>query len=213
MILPTIHSLRIQLLQSRNHSYVGGGAFYIENFTGDVAHNTFTQNSSTHNWTSTYNGGGAFYIQNFTGDIARNTFTANEVKEETADDRFPPGAGFYVYRFTGNVVNNTFTQNSAQGAGGGFWIAALAGNITHNIFDGNSGRWAGAFDLASSSNTVEVSNNIFFNNTSTDTGDAIVTRHATHIMNNLFMISDELSGGCVRRCYRLGKFTRNPFPQ
>ena len=170
----------------------GGGAFYIENFTGDISHNTFTQNSVES--ASRNVGGGACYVGNFTGDIANNTFTANKTRDIVAGYLLP-GGGFFVNRYTGNVVNNTFTKNSAKGSGGGFLISVLAGNITHNIFDGNSGKWAGAFELRSSSNTVEVSNNVFFNNTSTDTGDSIVTRHATHIMNNLFMISDELSGG------------------
>ncbi len=186
-------------VNSRQRS--GGGAFYIENFTGDISHNTFTQNSSTCTRNESQFGGGAFHIRNFTGDVIHNTFSANKVtfdEDRTIYNRVHGGA-FYVNRFTGNVTNNTFTQNSTQGngrgTGGAFLITALAGNITHNIFDGNSGYWAGAFDLSSSSNTVEVSNNIFFNNTSTDTGDSIVTRHATHILNNLFMISDELSGG------------------
>ena len=176
----------------------GGGAFHITTFTGDITNNTFTQNSVVVDGNA---GGGAFRIENFTGDVSHNTFTANQLKlYHTGRNRYLHGAGFYVERLTGNVIYNIFTKNSTpvgsdRGSGGGFWITALAGNITHNIFDGNSGSSGGAFYLQTSSNTVEASNNIFFNNTSTRTGDSIVTRHATRILNNLFMISDELSGG------------------
>ena len=92
-------------------------------------------------------------------------------------------------------MHNEFTKNSAR-VGGGYWIHTLAGNISHNLFDANSASWSGGFELhAGSANKVEVFNNVFFNNTAKEGGDSVITRHATHFINNLFMISDELSAG------------------
>ena len=53
------------------------------------------------------------------------------------------------------------------------------------------------FQLGSSTNTVEVFNNIFFNNAARQTGGSVIARYATHFTNNLFMISDKLSEGVV----------------
>ena len=156
----------------------GNGGFFINTFTGNLTHNTFEKNSS------------GFYISNnFTGDVAHNTFTGNSGSND--------GAGFRVNRtLTGNVIHNEFTKNATTSGGGGCWIRVLAGNISHNIFDGNSARWSGAFEVHDgSANKVEVFNNIFFNNTATEVGNSVISRHATSFTNNLFMISDELSAG------------------
>ena len=170
----------------RNNSNFSRGT---TNFVGDIIHNVFTEN------TGRDAGGGFFILGSFTGNVAHNTFTGN-----ISTDPGAGGGGFNVGRtFTGNIDHNDFTRNTTVGdwsnIGGGFVISKLVGNITHNIFDSNSSGSAGAFELLESTDTVEVFNNIFFNNTSTGTGNAIVTRHATHFMNNLFMISDELSEG------------------
>ena len=171
----------------RNNSNFSGGT---TNFVGDIIHNVFTEN------TGRDAGGGFFIFGSFTGNVAHNTFTGN-----TSTDPGAGGGGFNVRRtFTGNINHNGFTRNTTVGywantVGGGFVISELVGNITHNIFDSNSSGSAGAFELLESTNTVEVFNNIFFNNTSTGTGNSVVTRHATHFVNNLFMISDELSEG------------------
>ena len=169
----------------RNNSNFSGGT---TNFVGDVIHNVFTENTGS--------GGGFFIRGNFTGNVAHNTFTGN-----TSTDSGGRGGGFNVVgTFTGTIDHNDFTRNTtaeyrSNTVGGGFVISKLVGNITHNIFDSNSSASAGAFELLESTNTVEVFNNVFFNNTSTGTGNSVVTRHATHFMNNLFMISDELSEG------------------
>ena len=162
-----------------NHGYDGGG-FYVGQMNGNVTNNTFTGQ------TVRTNRGSGFQISGLTGNVVHNEFTDNS-----------PG-GFSIDKLTGNVSHNTFTRNSGNGA---FGISTLAGKITHNIFDSNSGaphavgNFPGAFGLGKSTNTVEVFNNIFFNNTAKGIGNAIITHHATHFMNNLFMISDELSEG------------------
>ena len=165
------------------------------NFTGNVIHNVFIGNA-------TRNGGGGFIVHgNFTGDVTHNTFSGNRTPEwDGGGGR--GGGGFNVLKtFTGNITHNDFTRNTTLGfhsvtPGGGFRIYDLIGNITHNIFDSNSAHAGGAFELGKPINTeVEVFNNIFFNNTANGTGNSVVTKHATHFMNNLFMISDELSEG------------------
>ena len=105
----------------------------------------------------------------FTGDVTHNTFNNNS------------RGGFYVSRtFTGNVIYNNFTRN----AGGGCWIRKLAGTISHNIFDSNSAyQGGGGFELHEGSpNTVEVFNNIFFNNTAKVDGQLgyHTARHPLH---------------------------------
>ena len=162
-----------------NHGYSGGG-FYVSQMNGNVTNNTFSRHTIRSNRSS------GFWIGGLTGNVVHNEFTDNS------------GGGFAISNLTGNVSHNTFTRNSDNG---GFEISTLAGKVTHNIFDSNSGaghavgNFAGAFELGTSTNVVEVYNNIFFNNTSKGNGTSVITKHATHFMNNLFMISDELSEG------------------
>ena len=147
---------------------------------GNVTNNTFTGH------TVRTNRGSGFWIGGLTGNVVHNEFTDNSQ------------GGFAISNLTGNVSHNIFTRNSGNG---GFEISTLAGKVTHNVFDSNSGaghavgNFAGAFELGTSTNVVEVYNNIFFNNTSKGNGTSVITKHATHFMNNLFMISDELSEG------------------
>ena len=176
---------------NNNRNRGAGGGFYVGTLTGDITHNTFNNNGTGYDPQ-----GGGFYVGILTGDVTHNTFNNNGGKGAYSRSGSGSGGGFYVNTFSGgDVAYNAFTRNT--GDGGGFTINALAGNITHNIFDSNSAGDgnAGAFRLGSSTNTVEVFNNIFFNNTAKSTGNSVVTRHATHFMNNLFMISDELSEG------------------
>ena len=185
----------------------GGGGFEVGTVTGDVTNNTFKSNKA---WSS----GGGFLVWVLTGNVTNNTFESNTGSV---------GGGFFVDNLTGNVTNNTFESNTGPtggggfqvisalnsnithniftrnvgGDGGGFLIDTLGGNVTHNIFDSNSAsRNSGGFDLKkTAANTVEAFNNIFFNNTASAIGNSVVTRGTTHFMNNLFMISDELSEG------------------
>ena len=162
-----------------------GAGFVVQGLTGDVTNNTFISNK-THG--SSGPKGGGFLVGRLTGNITHNTFEGN-----MADSG---GSGFMIVEtLTGSVTHNVFTRNATNAQGGGFWIYTLSGSITHNIFDSNSSGRGGGFVLERSTNTVEVFNNIFFNNTANSTGNSVFTRHPTHFMNNLFMISDELSGG------------------
>ena len=153
-----------------------GGGCFISDFTGDVTHNTFNNNKAQH--------AGGCLISTFTGNFNYNNFTGNT------------RGGFQSHKFIGNITHNTFTRNSGQA---GFQISReFIGNITHNVFDSNSSYDAGAFFLENrdrSPNIVKVFNNIFFNNTSDGTANSVRTQSPTHFMNNLFMVSDELSEG------------------
>ena len=200
----------------------GGPGFYAHTFTGDVSHNTFDNNPGgfgadtftgdvTHNTIDNNYGSGFNAARAFIGDVSHNTFDNNhayglwaqmftgDVSHNTFNNS---RGGFRVNsHMTGNVIYNKFTRNTRSHGGGLSVEKTLTGNITHNIFDSNSagdgagGGNGGAVRLGSSTNTVEVFNNIFFNNTAKSTGNSVFTRHATHFMNNLFMISDELSEG------------------
>ena len=156
------------------------------NFIGNVSHNTFSNHRAY-----------GMYLHNFTGNISHNTFTDSN-------------GGFYIREsITGNIAYNKFISNTDLSAtwqtGGGFLVGNLSGNITHNLFAGNSAAGAGAFVLQkNSTNEVKVSNNIFVNNRGTQkgsgdpsnldvdaVGDAVITRHNTHFINNLFLTASD----------------------
>ena len=190
---------------TRNTFNQNNGGFFAKTFIGDVTDNTFTGNSASNTGgfrvdritgnviyneftgNSAHNSGG-FYAGFFTGNVAYNTFTGNSTNRGA-------GGGFRVDIFTGDITHNKFTRNTAYDGGGSF-TGKFTGNVTHNIFDSNSAtEWNGGLRLGESPNTAEVSNNIFFNNTSRGDSNSVGTLQATHFMNNLFMISDELSEG------------------
>ncbi len=157
-----------------------GGGLYIRGITGNLTHNTFTGNTA--------NAGAGFHANNVTGNLTHNIFTGNIADSNS-------GGGFYVNTFTGNITHNEFTRNTAYDGGGGY-TGQFTGDVTHNIFDSNSAtKWNGGLRLGTSSNTAEVSNNIFFNNTARENTNSVGTLQTVNFMNNLFMISDALSEG------------------
>ena len=176
-------------------------SFKVVNLTGDVTYNTFTRNVDN-------KGNNEFEVWFLTGNVNHNVFIGNKVAThygsgfsareligDVAHNEFNGfGTGFNVdLELTGNIIQNKFIRN-----GQGFNIQNdFTGNVTRNIFDSNSysGNWAGGFHFRSSKITVEVSNNIFFNNTGYKANSVYIKHATTHIMNNLFMISDELSRG------------------
>ena len=187
-----------------NNEFIGNksGGLRIDTLTGDIIGNEFTRNTG--------GGGGdtGLNISTLTGNITDNVFTDNtwagvyirrSITGDITDNEFIGNGygGLQVWEIlTGNITNNEFTRNRSQNnPGGGFWVKTLTGKVTHNIFDSNSAKSGGAFELGTSTNVVEVYNNIFFNNTAKGNGNSVITKHATHFMNNLFMISDELSEG------------------
>ncbi|MXV74351.1 DUF5050 domain-containing protein [Candidatus Poribacteria bacterium] len=153
-----------------------GPGFLVHILTGSIAHNVFIGKSSR---TGTY---GFRVARTLTGDVTRNEFNGTDI-------------GFDVsLELSGNVTYNKFIRNKQ-----GFHVSNhFTGNlITHNLFDSNSSstHWAGGFHLRLSKDTVEVSNNIFFNNTGNNANSVHIAEATVHFINNLFMISDELSEG------------------
>ena len=191
----------------------GSGGFWVETLIGNVTDNNFTDNSaSSKGSVLASRHGGGFRVNSLSGNISRNIFDGNSSVGVLA------GGGFWVNSLSGNISHNKFTNNveyttvsvaiDETGAvinsvGGGFGVNSLSGNISHNIFDKNQA----AFWLAKSPNTVEVFNNIFIDNTTrvpertnhpgatqalppftTNPDGGFITGHATHFMNNLFVI-------------------------
>ena len=158
---------------TRNVADAGKEGFLVYTLTGNVTDNVFIGNSSSH--------ANGFKVLTLTGDVARNEFNGT-------------AHGFDIQtELTGNVTHNKFIRNRQ-----GFNISNdFTGNVTYNIFDSNtsSGNWAGGFHLRLSKNTVEVSNNIFFNNTGNKANSVYIESATTHLLNNLFVISDELTRG------------------
>ena len=152
-----------------------GPAFRVHTLTGSIAHNVFIGKSS-------HSANGFEVGSTLTGDVTRNEFNGMTI-------------GFSIsIELNGNVTYNKFIRNKQ-----GFHISNhFTGNmITHNLFDSNSSstHWAGGFHLRLAKGTVEVSNNIFFNNTGNNANSVHIAEATVHFINNLFMISDELSEG------------------
>ena len=151
----------------------------IGTMTGDITHNTFENNNTSWN-----GNGGGFSISTITGNITHNTFKNNTVTGHGL------GAGFYIHHaITGDITHNTFENNTST-EGGGFSIGTITGNITHNTFGNNTAHErGGAFSLRGQDGNVEVVNNIFFNNSTSQelAGDAVSTACPTIFKNNLFM--------------------------
>ncbi len=152
-----------------------GPAFRVHTLTGSIAHNVFIGKSS-------HSANGFEVGSTLTGDVTRNEFNGTTI-------------GFSIgHELSGNVTYNKFIRNKQ-----GFHISNhFTGNmITHNLFDSNSSstHWAGGFHLRLSKGKVEVSNNIFFNNTGNNANSVHIAEATVHFINNLFMISDELSEG------------------
>ena len=155
-----------------------GRGFDIRRLNGDISHNIIENNS----W-------GGFEVSWLTGNVTHNTFK-NNISEVGS-----PGGGFAVSEFKGNITHNTFVNN-VSGDGAGFMVSwTFTGKITHNLFDSNSvsrGRTpggGGAIHLRSGdSGDAEISNNIFFNNTSSSVGSMVYTEFPARFTNNLFMV-------------------------
>lgn len=155
-----------------------------EKLTGNVTHNTFTNNTSD---ADSYEGGGGFGAKYLTGNVTHNIFNSNSCKGY--------GGGFFVHqRLIGDITHNTFNSNKSgarnQGHGGGFAVTyQFTGNVTHNIFDGNStgadSRYqshGSGFYFRDATRTVEVNNNIFFNNTAVPkSNSAVYTEAVVHL--------------------------------
>ncbi|MDE0683835.1 MAG: right-handed parallel beta-helix repeat-containing protein, partial [Candidatus Poribacteria bacterium] len=149
-----------------------GPAFRVHTLTGSIAHNVFIGKSS-----HAANGFGANIL---TGDVTRNEFNGMTVGFEVSSE------------LIGNVTYNKFIRNKQ-----GFHISnRFTGNmITHNVFDSNSSstHWAGGFHLRLSKDTVEVSNNIFFNNTGHNANSVHIAGATVHFMNHPFLMSHPTS--------------------
>ena len=197
--------------------FQGSHAFNAPAFTGNITHNTFTNNRVAY-----YRGGtGVYVLTNFTGNITHNTFTNNDgngvylhygpftgnVTHNTFTNN--RGKGFHAYRMEGDIADNEFTSNASGGVTVYF---ELIGNVTRNIFDSQSVNYdqgpAIQLDWPGTQNKVrahgylaEISNNIFFNNKldpNLDPGNinkikgiTLATGMPVHVVNNLFMLTSE----------------------
>ena len=201
-----------------------GGALFVDKLSGNITHNTFTNNTAgSHSYVLT---GGAFAVRILNGNITHNTFTSN-----TATGR---GGAFSVGTLDGNITHNTFTNNNTPYVGciligtmtgdiayneftrntGGAVVFdnKLTGNITHNIFDSNNNSEGSSFGglrvgrgpSRLHTNPVKISNNIFFNNKTTNPppggrwltqwkpeGHMLIAWQPVHMMNNLFMTTSD----------------------
>ena len=161
----------------RNNGWSGG--LYIEGrFNGNINGNVFSGNRNS----------GLYIYSSMTGDITYNTFENN-----TSEGNASSG-GFYIrFDMTGDIAYNKFIGNSAQAAGAAYIAGKLTGKITHNIFDSNVATYHAGFSISSQAETLEISNNIFYNNIPSEHSvhsSSISVYGPAHILNNLFIVSD-----------------------
>ncbi len=163
-----------------NNTFIGNSAhntMYITNMTGDVTHNTFENNGT--------DDGRNGYILIFT---INGNFTHNSVTGQSRQLDFR--------NITGDIAYNEFTENL-----GFVDVENLTGKVTHNTFDSNINSIYSSLsgirinNRDNSEDTVEISNNIFFNNKSSHTEIGVSSVHMTngpaHFINNLFMTTLE----------------------
>ena len=154
----TIRSMAFQNGYPGVEGSIFGGGIDVNSSLANITieQNVFSANSS-------YLGGGACIYGGGTITIQNNTFSGNST--------FNNGGGLYVWAYRWGVVtirNNIFLENTAIGYGGGVYAGGDTITITNNTFLGNStsyGRGGGIFGrLFSDSGTLDVYNNILFNN-------------------------------------------------
>jgi fibronectin-binding autotransporter adhesin len=108
-----------------------------------------------------YHGDGDLLLQNnlFYGDTAGTA-----------------GGAVYVYAGTATLRNNTFHDNQSSGDGSAAYIAGGDLNVTNTIFANNDGGGA----LSGNPATASLDYNLYYNNTSANTGGTIPTPPAAH---------------------------------
>jgi len=125
----------------QNNSALYGGAFFVSGYIiGNLTENKFINNTVSRD-------GGGFYVENFLeGNISFNIFSENSTGEH-----YYKGAGFYIDNdLKGSITKNSFNSNSASKHGGGFYINKnLIGDLINNIFSNNSAKneAGGGFDI------------------------------------------------------------------
>jgi parallel beta-helix repeat protein len=146
----------------------GAGAFLFSS-AGTVR---FSNNTLRNNVATNFAGGG-IYIATSSGPVTieKSFFARNDSNIH--------GGGIYVVTDSGNIdlVNNTVYTNTAQVLGGGALIVTTSGTmtvasntLTSNAADGGGGMYGG---LNSDTATLQIYNNIAWNNTAIQSGDDI----------------------------------------
>jgi len=166
------------------------GGVHAHSYSGTVTitNNTFSGNSAG------YGGGGAqAWSHSGTVTITNNTFSENSAND---------GGGVYAGSDSGTVTitNNTFSGNSAGYGGGGAQAWSHSGTvaITNNTFSENSAGYGGGVRgyLLYDSATLNVYNNIFFNNTANAGDDLYVNSDGdgNYIGSTVNLYNNDFSG-------------------
>ena len=163
-----------------NNTFIGNSAhntMYVTNMTGDVSHNTF-ENNGTEDGRNGY-----VLIFTINGNFTHNTVTGQSRQLD-------------LRNMTGDIAYNEFTENL-----GFVDVGNITGKVTHNTFDSNINSIYSSLsgirinNRDKSEDTVEISNNIFYNNKSTHVEIGVSSVHMTngpaHFINNLFMTTLE----------------------
>ncbi len=204
-------TIRGLTVQSGFEDFGSGGGLFVLTFSAGVTIENcrFSSNSAE------FEGGGV-RISTSNGHIS---LTNNEFADNSARD----GGGASPFSPFGRITltNNTFTNNSAVVAGGGAEVSASAGAITltNNTFTLNSGGFRAI--LFANNVTINIYNNIIFNNTAQNGDDISViddfdnsnAGSAVNLFNNDF--SDFFSecdntSGCTPNISEGGNINQNP---
>jgi len=160
---------------------LAGGGVDVTSRQGTI---TITNNAFLKNSTGLSDGGGGVQAWSDSGTITitNNTFSGNS-------GRWGGGVSAQVDSGTITITNNTFSGNSARrdyGAdGGGVYVSSYYGPVTisNNTFSKNSGYFGGGVcaRLYTDSPTLNIYNNIFFNNKGYSGDDLYV--YCSHVAN------------------------------
>ncbi|RMG03519.1 MAG: DUF5123 domain-containing protein, partial [Nitrospirae bacterium] len=173
----------------------GGGAYvYTESGTASLTNNTFNDNGAG------YGGGAYVYTESGTASLTNNTFSDN-------DAGYGGGARVSVETGTVSLTNNTFSDNYANNGGGADVFAETGpASLTNNTFYSNTAtNYGGGFYgfLESNSATLQVYNNIIYQNTASaggnDGDDVYVLSDGNHDTTGSFveLFNNDLSGNAV----------------
>ncbi len=126
--------------------------------------NTFSENS-----TEGFGGGARTSCWDSTTTLTSNVFSNNFAKGN--------GGGAYATGYYVKLTNNIFNKNSTEGNGGGVYASAYdypgGARLTNNTFYDNSAYTfgGGAFVSMDAGVTIDIFNNIIWNNTASAGGD------------------------------------------
>lgn len=142
--------------------------------------------------------GGAIFVRNSNDvSIKNNTFSKNSAEF---------GGALFINNVGGNVEGNTFEENFAEKYSSAFHVKDSAPSIKNNIYKNNGNKEGKTTTYATlmvesvaSGKTLTIENDKFYNNSSSNSGGAIVVNDGTVNLNGCEFADNKVSeyGGAI----------------